>query len=225
MTAERLERAPTSLAVIGAGLGRTGTLSLKVALERLGHGPCYHMIEILRAPERARPWLEGARAGVHDWEGIFRGYRATVDWPAAAFWRELFACHPRAKVLLSLRDPDRWHDSVMNTIHAAMAQAPPARASGELIAFQEMVRALILERTFGGRLEDREHAKRVFEAHNRAVMEAVPPARLLVFRPGDGWEPLCRFLGAPVPEEPFPHLNDTAWYRARMGLPADSSRR
>ena len=206
--------------LIGAGLGRTGTLSLKAALERLGYGPCYHMIEVLTAPERARHWLARTQSGSHEWDTIFAGYRATVDWPAAAFWRELIERHPDAKVLLSRRDADRWYDSVMHTIYPVMKQGPPARAPRVLRDFHEMVYELIVERTFGGRLEDRTHAKRVYEEHNRAVIEAVPAARLLVYEPGDGWEPICRFLGVPVPDAEFPHLNDTAWYRARTGLPA-----
>jgi hypothetical protein len=209
-----------ALELIGAGLGRTGTLSLKAALERIGYGPCYHMIEILAAPERGRHWLEPARGGARDWDGIFHGYRATVDWPAAAFWRELVARYPDAKVLLSLRDADRWYDSVMNTIYPVMTQGPPERAPAVLHDFHAMVYALIFERTFEGRLEDRAHARRVFEEHNQAVIDAIPPSRLLVYRAGDGWEPLCRFLDVPVPDEDFPHLNDTAWYRARTGLPA-----
>src|SRR5262245_552696 len=114
--------------LIGAGLGRTGTLSLKVALERIGYGPCYQMIEVLTPPERAQHWLRHAQGGSHDWDAIFRGYRATVDWPAAAFWRELADRYPDAKVLLSLRDADRWHDSMMNTIYPVMRQGPPKSA-------------------------------------------------------------------------------------------------
>ena len=118
-----------ALELIGAGLGRTGTLSLKAALERLGYAPCYHMIEVLTAPERGRHWLARTPTGARDWDAIFRGYRATVDWPAAAFWRELVDRYPDAKVLLSLRDADRWYDSVMNTIYPVMtAGAARARA-------------------------------------------------------------------------------------------------
>src|SRR5262245_33965776 len=109
-----------ALELIGAGLGRTGTLSLKAALERIGYRPCYHMIEVLTAPERAQHWLGRAQDGTHDWDTIFAGYRATVDWPAAAFWRELLVRYPDAKVLLSRRDADRWYDSVMNTIYPVM---------------------------------------------------------------------------------------------------------
>jgi len=214
-----------ALELIGAGLGRTGTLSLKTALERVGYGPCYHMMEILVAPERARHWLEPTQDGSRDWDAIFHGYRAAVDWPAAAFWRELAERYPDAKVLLSLRDADRWYDSVMNTIYPVMRQGPPKRVPQALHDFHAMMCELILERTFEGRLEDRAHAKRVFEEHNQAVIDAIPASRLLVYRPGDGWEPICRFLDVPVPEEDFPHLNDTAWYRARTGLPAIDSHR
>jgi hypothetical protein len=209
-----------ALALIGAGLGRTGTLSLKSALERLGYAPCYHMIEVLAAPERGRHWLEQARGGSHDWDAIFAGYRATVDWPAAAFWHELAARYPDAKVLLSLRDADRWYESVMNTIYLVLTRELPERAPATLRDFHAMIHELIFERTFGGRLADRAHAMRVYEQHNQAVIDAIPASRLLVYRAGDGWEPLCRFLDLPVPDEPFPHLNDTAWYRGRAGLPA-----
>ena len=209
-----------ALELIGAGLGRTGTLSLKAALERIGYGPCYHMIEVLVAPERGRHWLERTQSGAPDWDAIFHGYRATVDWPAAAFWRELVERYPDARVLLSLRDADRWYDSVMNTIFEVMTQPPPEGAPKILNDFHEMVYALIFERTFEGRLADRAHAKRVFEAHNQAVIDAIPASKLLVYRAGDGWEPLCRFLDVPIPDGDFPHLNDTAWYRAHTGLPA-----
>ena len=138
-----------ALELIGAGLGRTGTLSLKSALERIGYGPCYHMIEVLAAPERARHWLEKTQSGAHDWDAIFRGYRATVDWPAAAFWRELAVRYPAAKVLFSLRDADRWYDSVMNTIYQVMTQPPPERAPETIHDFHKMVYALVFERTFG----------------------------------------------------------------------------
>ncbi len=209
-----------ALELIGAGMGRTGTLSLKAALERIGYGPCYHGIEVLVAPERGRLWLEQTQSGSHDWDGIFHGYRATVDWPAAAFWRELVERYPDAKVLLSLRDSDRWYDSVMNTLYPVMTQGPPKNAPEILHKFHEMLCALVLERTFEGRLGDRDHAKRVFEQHNQSVIDAIPASKLLVYQPGDGWEPICRFLEKPVPNEDFPHVNDTAWYRARTGLPA-----
>jgi hypothetical protein len=183
------------------------------------------MIEILTAPRRARHWLEQTQSGSRDWDAIFDGYRSTVDWPAAAFWRELVARYPDAKVVLTLRDADRWYDSVMNTIYPMMMQGLPERAPEVLRDFHAMVYELIFEQTFGGRLGDRAHATRVFDAHNRAVIDAISASRLLIHRPGDGWEPLCRFLDVPVPDEEFPHLNDTAWYRERTGLPQIEPRR
>ncbi len=214
-----------TLELIGVGLGRTGTLSLKAAIERLGHGPCYHMIEILTAPERAGPWLETGQDGSRDWDAIFEGFRATVDWPAAAFWRELVERHSEAKVVLSVRDADRWYESIRNTLVPMMSQPPPPEAPRALHEFAAWARELIVDRTFGGRLDDPAHAKRVFEAHNQAVIDAIPESRLLVYRTGDGWEPLCRFLDVPVPDDDYPRLNDTAWYRARAGLdPIESPR-
>jgi len=208
-----------SLEVIGAGFGRTGTLSLKVALEQLGSGPCYHMMEVFGAPDRPAQWLARTEGRPLAWDVVFEGYRATVDWPGAAFWRELVAHHPSARVILSLRDADKWYDSVMNTIYNSLVTDPPEDAPEHVRTWVAMARKLILEQTFDGRLEDRAHAIAVFEAHNRAVQEAVPRERLLVYEPGDGWEPLCRFLGRPVPSDDFPRLNDTAEFRARIGLP------
>lgn len=208
-----------ALELIGAGLGRTGTLSLKTALEGIGYGPCYHMIEILVAPERGRHWLERTKDGSHNWETIFAGYRATVDWPAAAFWRELAERNPDAKVILSVRDADRWYDSLMNTIYSVIDLELPEDVPEVLRDFSTMVRALIFDQTFDGRFEDRAHAKRVFERHNQAVIDAIPASRLLVYQSGDGWEPICKFLEVPEPDDEFPHLNDTAEYRRRMGLP------
>ena len=132
---------------------------------------------------------------------------------------QIFDYTADAKVLLSVRDADRWYESVMNTIYPVMKEGPPENAPKILHEFHEMVYALIFERTFSNRLADPKYAKRVYEDHNQAVIDEIPAERLLVYRAGDGWEPLCRFLGVPVPEEEFPHLNDTAWYRARTGLP------
>jgi len=204
--------------IIGAGFGRTGTLSLKVALERLGFGPCYHGVEILTSPERVGQWLTPTRDTSFDWDAIFMGFRATVDWPAAAHWRELVAHYPSAKVLLSMRDADSWYDSIMKTLYPALNREMPADVAEPLRDFHFMLRELILERTFGGKLADRAHSKQVFEAHNQAVLDAVPASHLLVYQPGDGWDPLCAFLDVSKPNEEFPRLNDTEWYRARAGL-------
>jgi hypothetical protein len=201
-----------TLALIGAGFGRTGTASLKIALEKLGLAPCYHMLEVFSNPAHAARWHAAASDPRIAWEGPLAGYAATVDWPGCYFWRELADQHPDARVLLSVRDPESWHRSVMNTIYQPLVDPPPMAPPG----WSAMARDLILERTFGGRLDDRDHAIAVYRRHNEAVERAIDPGRLLVYEASQGWEPLCRFLGKPVPVEPFPRVNTTDEWRARM---------
>jgi hypothetical protein len=215
-----------TLRVLGLGLGRTGTLSLKLALEQLGFGPCEHMVTLFDDRPRVDRWLEAARrkaAGEPiDWEGLFAGYGATVDWPGVWFWRELLAAYPAAKVILTVRDPERWYASAADTIlrinvptgpdGEPLPLAPSVVERRKLL--DPMLQAVLFDGTFAGRAADRAFAIETFERHNAAVRAAVSPDRLLVYEVKQGWDPLCRFLGAPVPAEPFPHVNDTASFRA-----------
>lgn len=196
--------------VVGAGFGRTGTLSLKEALDHLGFGPTYHMTEVMATPRHKAVWRRAAAGVPVDWDDLFAGYRSTVDWPGARFWRELLRAYPDAKVVLSVRDPDRWYDSVRETIFrmsgsfAAFAGLlyPPARGMHALTG------DVIWNGTFAGRFADKEYALGVYRRHNDDVRAEVPGDRLLVFEVREGWEPLCAFLGVPVPDVPFPHVND-----------------
>lgn len=188
------------LRVIGAGLGRTGTMSMKLALERIGFGPCYHMAEIMMDIKCLPAW-QRAVDGDPDWDAIFAGYAATVDYPACTYWRELAEFYPDAKVLLTVRDPDKWFDSTQATIFSPSMRE---RAKGTPL---EPFFAKAVHGTFGDRIDDREFMTEAFKAHNAAVEAAIPQGRLLVYEAGTGWEPLCEFLGAPVPETPFPHAN------------------
>lgn len=207
--------------IIGAGFGRTGTLSMKAALDRLGFGPCYHMTEVFENPDRI-PLFRAAAAGEPvDWDEVFAGYESTVDWPGASFWRQLAARYPEAKVLLTVRDPDRWYESVRTTIGPAARRgrddiADFATMMPEIAAGRGLVEELVWRGEFGGRGDDREYAIRVFTEHNAAVQREVAADRLLVYQVGDGWRPLCEFLGVPVPDEPFPHLNDGEAFRRRI---------
>jgi len=212
-----------TLAVIGAGFGRTGTLSLKLALEKLGLGPCYHMVEVFQNPSHPDLWSAAADGELPDWDRLFEGYRASVDWPGCSFWSELAASHPEARVILTLRDSERWYDSVRDTIYAMMMQ-PPDGAEPVVLSQLSMARKLVLDQTFGGRFEDRAHAIAVYEAHNRRVQESIPPERLLVYAVSEGWEPLCRFLDRSAPDEPFPHVNSTEEFRSHVGLRAPLAR-
>jgi Sulfotransferase domain len=207
-----------SLKVVGAGFGRTGTLSLKVALERIGFGPCYHMMEVFPRPDHVARWHRLAFEQSMDWDEIFRGFHATVDWPAARWWREIAAHFPEAKVLLSVRDPEAWYKSVTDTIYQPM-KSPAPDGAPELVRLQsEMARKAILSETFDNRFEDKAHTIEVFQKHNQEVRDAIDPARLLVFDVREGWGPLCRFLEVPVPDDPFPRLNDTATFQAMMRM-------
>lgn len=192
-----------SLSVIGAGFGRTGTDSLKTALEMLGIGKCYHMHEVMSRQDRVDNWRAVARGKQPDWDQIFNGFGATVDWPAAFYWRELSAHFPEAKILLSVRDADVWYESMDKTILTRLRN----RTDPE---------NLIRDQVFGGNIEDRGHVIATFEKNSADVQAAFPAKRLLTYRLGDGWEPLCAFLDLPVPDLPYPHKNQTVQFHEKV---------
>ena len=207
--------------VIGAGLGRTGTASLKGALEELGFGPCYHMTDVFENPGHADFWRAAWRGEPADWDGVLGSYEAAVDWPACSFYEELVERNPDAKVLLSVRDPERWYESTRQTIHKVgkLGTGSPFSRLGfaltSRLAFGRfktgqapMTEEIVWRGTFGGRFEDKDHAIGVFDRHNEEVQRRVPEGRLLVYEVKQGWGPLCEFLGVEVPDKPFPRLND-----------------
>lgn len=204
-----------ALQVIGAGLGRTGTMALKQALEQLGFAPCHHMYEVIQHPEQADFWERAARGEKVDWEEVFANYSASCDWPSCAFYKELADRYPAAKVILTLRDPKAWYTSVCNTILPAM-KAPMFLPDGTRVGPPgDFAPLLIGEKTFGMDFSE-EHMMAVFERHNADVKRTIPAERLLVFEAAQGWEPLCRFLGVPVPHTPFPLTNTTQEFQRRV---------
>jgi len=206
-----------ALRVVGAGLGRTGTHSLKLALEQLLGAPCYHMFEVMDNPDHIAVWDAALRGDPPDWNRFLSKYAATVDWPACAFWRELADANPDALVLLSVRDTADWWTSAHNTIFGVMARdAPP----DDTLRRQRSMAHTMLEVRFTPNWRDEAAAKAAYEHKNDEVRASVPPHRLLEWRPGDGWEPICLALGLPVPSEPFPHVNTTADFRAMLGIEA-----
>ncbi len=195
-----------SLELIGAGFGRTGTLSLKGALESLGLAPCHHMMEVFAHPETADDWYDAALGREVDWHELLGGYRACVDWPSCSFWRELSVAFPDAKVLLSVRDPERWYESVYETIYQVISNA--RRSDDPAVQHRlRMADRIVFHDTFDDRFEDRGYAIGVFERHSEEVKKTIPAERLLVYEVGSGWEPICDVLGRDVPQEEFPHLN------------------
>ncbi len=201
-----------TLQVVGAGVGRTGTTSLKAALEQLLGGRCYHMFEVLDHPGHVGVWSAAAAGDPVDWDALFDGFTAAVDWPVASFWPELTAMYPDALVLLSNREsPEVWWKSASATVFEVTRRPTPPG--------MEEWRAMV-DRAIGDRftpdVHDRDAAIAAYERHNARVRAEVPVERLLEWQPGDGWEPICERLGLPVPDAPFPHANTTDEFQAML---------
>lgn len=204
-------------------------MSLKAALEELGFDPCYHMSEVFENPDHIETWDAAANGHPVNWEHFLGNYKATVDWPGCTFYKDMMEEFPDAKILLSVRDPERWYESVSNTIYNVRRLSTNSPLSAGIFPIAgmfaphvkrgaQMVNTLIWDGTFDGRFEDRRYAIEVFERHNKEVIESVPEDRLLVYEVKEGWEPLCEFLEVEVPvDKPFPHLNDSGNFR-RMVL-------
>ena len=221
--------------VVGAGFGRTGTTSLKAALQELGFGPSYSLTEVFAHPEHVGLWEAARRGEKVDWEGFLGNYGVAVDWPACSFYAELMEAFPEAPVILTVREPEPWYESMRSTIYQSrkvttgplpmkLAFAFAAIFAPGVTGTARLADHLVWEDTFDGRFEDRAYAMEVFERQNEAVRRRVPPELLLVFDVREGWEPLCDFLGVEAPDKPFPHLNEAREMRRRLlGLVALSA--
>jgi hypothetical protein len=208
-----------ALQVIGAGLGRTGTFTLKMALEQLGFSPCHHMVEVFGNPEQREFWLRAAEGQKVDWEKeIFSKYRASVDWPSCHFYKELAAYYPQAKVLLSWRDPERWFESMDATILRVMERAMKNEdPRGGDMKFAELI---VGKQTFNYDFS-KENVIAAYNRHVAEVKRVIPAERLLVHESKDGWGPLCEFLGVPVPSTEYPRTNSKEEFRSRAMLDAN----
>ena len=213
--------------VVGVGFGRTGTLSLKAALDQLGVGPCFHMLDLINGPDRARDlpyWIRIADGEKVDWGEVFAPWQSTVDWPACTLWQELVDAFPAATVLLNVRDFDDFYRSCENTLlavkRAALAgELPPDAGRMASPELWRVIEKLVWQGDFRGRFEDRDWVRAMYHDRIAAIKAYVPPERLVVWNLGDGWEPIADALGVPVPDDPFPHLHDTNEFRAACGLP------
>lgn len=197
--AQRRTPSTMGLKVIGAGFGRTGTASLHLALNQLNQGPTQHMFHL--TGEIVGQLHAVAKNGASpDWDQLLDGYNSAVDWPWSAFYKELMEKYPEAKVVLTVRDPEKWYASTMETVYGSSSRAPAG-------PFRDFVHAVVWDGVFDGRFEDKAYAIQKFNEHIEEVKKTVPADRLLVFEVKDGWEPLCSFLGVPVPDGPFPKTN------------------
>ncbi|NJN73337.1 MAG: sulfotransferase family protein [Limnothrix sp. RL_2_0] len=216
-----------TISVIGAGMGRTGTYSLKIALEMLGFGRCDHRVELLRQPERIGYWEGVAQGEVIDWDGLFEGFQAIADFPSHCFYEKLADQYPAAKVILTERSPDEWYASTKATLFRAEPNAvqkakvawkiPFSPELRQRIRIFRLVNQLIWQGDFGGNFLDKDQAIAAYLRHNEKVKATIPAARLLVYDVTQGWPPLCEFLAVSPPDEPFPHVNKRADFQLLKG--------
>ncbi|MEL7031074.1 MAG: sulfotransferase family protein [Pseudomonadota bacterium] len=208
-----------ALKVIGAGFGRTGTLSMKAALEQLGYDKCHHMLEVFPSDAQLDMWHRISQGETPDWDTVFDGYQASVDFPSSAYWRELAAQYPDAKIILTTRSFDSWYDSACETIYPVSRDIPGwMMVIPKVRKIKEMTYGAIWDRVFGGKFEDKVAVRQVFDQHEADVKAAFSEDRLLIFHPKEGWEPLCAFLDKPVPKGTFPNVNDRASFKKQIGM-------
>ncbi len=216
-----------TLKVIGAGMARTGTSSLKAALEELGFGPCYQMRELLSHPEQVTFWSQASWVKAIDWDELFQDYRATVDFPSYRYYYQLLQYYSDAKVILTVRDPQAWYESALNTIYQVVEpqtgqkflktlKRPDSPRTRNLERVWSLVEKELWQSDFQGKFADKQYAIEVFNQHVEEVKQNVPSKRLLVYQITEGWESLCRFLDVPVPNQPFPRLNERATFKQRV---------
>ena len=198
-----------TLKIIGAGFGRTGTHSLKLALEHLNFGPCHHLYEIRDNPKLLSPWQQAVAGQMPDWGAAFQGFISQVDWPGARYWLNLHRHFPQAKVILTVRDPQVWYDSLRSTVIPSITVGRHAGDTPHARAVSEMIYQTVYVDLFQGKMEDRSFALQVYADHLAEVVSTVPAQQLCIYDVKEGWSPLCDFLGVKVPATAFPKTNST----------------
>ncbi len=201
-----------ALRVIGSGFGRTGTMSMKTALEQIGFGPCHHMVEVMGNPAQPAFWKAIAAGEQVDWNEVFAGYNSQVDWPGAHVWHETSVTFPDARVIHTERPEAEWWNSFSVTIGKFFAVAPTLPLPPHIREIFETMTGWFMKETFGGHV-DRDTAIAAYRRNNQKVRDTIPAHRLLVFNVAEGWGPICRFLEVPMPDTPFPrsHPRDEFW--------------
>ncbi|KAM0264264.1 hypothetical protein ACHAQJ_000753 [Trichoderma viride] len=208
-----------TLQVIGAGYSRTGTLSMTLALERLLDGPVMHGGTHMFGREDAyvRLWCEiyANRQNKPLLMKVLRkataGFVAVTDNPAVSFLAELVELYPDAKVVLVTRDPDHWFSSYRKLMKLANLDGSQWPLKVLLWPCPTWRWAPVWIQGLGECWLERigvPVSRDFLPSYNDWVRKHVPSERLLTMELQQGWEPLAKFLGKPIPDEPFPHAND-----------------
>lgn len=214
------------LKIIGAGVGRTGTHSLKLALEELGFGKCYHMDELIAYnPQNVKYWVDARAGKTVNWEELFDGFQSAVDIPTFYFYKEFMKLYPEAKVILTTRNPESWYKSFGDTIiRSSKPSFGQILSMSVRVPFNKKLRqqlnvfkfaGVFLKEFFPEGFENKEAVLKFYDNWNKQVMQTVSKEKLLVYNVKEGWEPLCRFLNVPIPAKPFPHSNTTSEFLGR----------
>ncbi len=208
--------------VIGAGNGRTGTTSLKAALEILGFDPCYHMSDVF-AGSHGSFWVRHTNKQAVDFDEIFgpKKFKASCDFPSAIFWKEQLQQYPNAKVILTIRDPEKWYKSCCDTTFHMLPFGPYSSLGSKIAMWASGISEMftqVIYRDFYKCDLSKEHAIKCYKEHNEKVIAECPPEKLLIFEVSQGWEPLCTFLNRPIPSVPFPNANDTAAFKKNVAI-------
>lgn len=213
-----------ALKVLGLGMGRTGTLSLKLALEKLGFGPCYHMDDLLKRPTDVRYWKTLDKTGQTDWNALFGAYQSAVDFPTIAYHQAILNTFPEVKVILTEREEEAWYESAYQTIlNAEPTLLDKVKMSVKLpfsSRLQHLIQVFQLTNKFwvrhaGKDFKRKERALDFYRRWNQQIKQEIPENKLLVYRVTEGWAPLCQFLSVPVPDESFPTSNNRTVFKLK----------
>ena len=215
-----------SLQVIGTGVGRTGTHSLKLALEQLGFGKCYHMVELFQRPENVIYFEKAERGEEVNWDKLFEGYNSAVDYPVARYYKQIIPKYPSAKIIHTVRDPESWYQSAMETIFWASKPSIGRMLSLMIkLPFSSTLRkrfpvlkynGQLVDNIFGKDLKNKQEVIKKYNEINAETLNFIPKGRSLVYDVKTGWEPLCNFLNVPVPSTPFPRSNVRDEFKIRV---------
>jgi len=200
-----------ALKVIGTGLPRTGTASLKGALQLLGYQQTYHMDNLLNNPSQVHYWVELFDTGSTDYDALFEGFAASTDFPGFFAYKALLKQYPDSKFILTTRDPDIWYESIKNTVYQAVTaffqKDTPTDSMRRVEGVFQLLDRYLFGQFFKGTFLDKEKTLSLVNAYLDEINAIIPADKMLIYEISEGWQPLCDFLELRVPEIEFPYKN------------------